>query len=116
MRRAALVTLAILAIPTAVQARPYPPLPPDPPEALYLEAWRRASALPPSDALCKTRLPKRYMQALHNRCIRLTAGRTAQNCGVEASCQHTLEELRAWCPPAVPDTIPCSDASLGGAQ
>lgn len=116
MRRAALVTLAILAIPSTTQARRYPPPPPNPSEALYLEAWRRAADLPPSDVLCRHRMPKRLMKALHNRCLWLTAGMTAQNCGVEDTCARTLEELQAWCGKGDRREIPCSDASLADAQ
>lgn len=113
---AALVTLAILALSTSADARTYPTPPPNPPEALYVKAWRRAADLPPSDALCRHRMPKRLMKALHNRCLWLTAGMTAQNCNVDDTCARTLEELKAWCGKGDRREIPCSDASLSGAQ
>lgn len=111
--RTALLILAILA--TTVSAEAGPGHPQNPPERLYMEAWHRAEALPPSEALCRTRLPRRLMRALHDRCLWLTAG-TSSNCGVEASCSSTLGELRAWCPAGEMGAVPCSAAAYLGAR
>lgn len=109
--RAALILLATLSTPTVAMADRVRPQ--NPPESLYMEAWRRAEALPASDALCRHRMPKRLMRALHERCLWLTAG-TASNCGVDAGCGKTLEELRAWCPVVEPGAVPCSQAAYPG--
>lgn len=113
MRHKALILLAILAIQTTAEAGPARVQ--NPSEPVYLEAYRRAEALPESGALCRDRMPKRLMRALHDSCLWLTAG-TASNCGVNDTCGRTLEELRSLCPAGEPTAVPCSAAAYPGAR